>query len=65
MLQSQPTSVSCESVEYCQGTTHLVRGRITLVVMLHLGRDANTGFPAGYRNQMEVIRANRTVQFAI
>ena len=32
-----------------------------LVVMLHLGRDANTGFPAGYRNQMEVIRANRTV----
>ena len=36
-----------------------------LVVMLHLGRDANTGFPAGYRNQMEVIRANRTVQFAI
>jgi len=61
MLQSQRTSVSCESVEYCQGTTHLVRGRITLVVMLHLGRDANTGFPACYRNQMEVIRANRTV----
>ena len=35
------------------------------MVVLHLDRDANTGFPAGYRNQIEIIRADRTVQLAI
>jgi hypothetical protein len=33
--------------------------------MLHLDRDANAGFPPGYRDYIETHRTNRTMQLTI